>query len=47
VLELLVLDCSVAAKWFFSEPDQAPALLLLGQYETGEVSLIAPDLRAR
>ncbi len=40
----LVLDCSVAAKWVLPEPDRVPALRLLEQYESGEISLIAPDL---
>jgi hypothetical protein len=40
----LVLDCSVAAKWVLPEPGRAPALRVLEQYESGEISLIAPDL---
>ena len=39
-----VLDCSVAAKWVLPEPDRAPALQLFERYESGEISLIAPDL---
>src|SRR6266852_6093756 len=42
--EMFVLDCSVAAKWVLPEPDRAPALRLFERYESGEVSLIAPDL---
>jgi len=42
--DTVVLDCSVAAKWILPEPDRAPALRLLGEYEAGEVALIAPDL---
>jgi predicted nucleic acid-binding protein len=42
--EVYVLDCSVAAKWLLPEPDRAPALRLLEQYGTKEISLIAPDL---
>jgi len=38
------VDCSVAAKWVLSEPGRELALQLLEQHETGEVSLIAPDL---
>jgi predicted nucleic acid-binding protein len=41
---LVVVDCSVAAKWILPEPGRASALQLLTQYESGEVSLIAPDL---
>lgn len=44
VSSTLVLDCSVAAKWVLPEPDRAQALLLLDQYRSGEISLIAPDL---
>jgi predicted nucleic acid-binding protein len=42
--EMFVLDCSVAAKWVLPEPDSAPALRLFERYESGEISLIAPDL---
>ena len=41
---LVVLDCSVAAKWVLPEPDRGPALELLKQYESGQADLIAPDL---
>ena len=41
---LLVLDCSVAAKWILPEPGRSSALRVLQQYESGEISLIAPDL---
>src|ERR1035437_1469799 len=42
--ETFVVDCSVAAKWVLPEPDRAAALRLLERFESGEVSLIAPDL---
>ena len=42
--ETFVLDCSVAAKWVFPEPDRAPALGWFDRYVSGEVLLIAPDL---
>ena len=42
--EMFILDCSLAAKWVLPEPDCAPALRLLERYESGEISLIAPDL---
>jgi predicted nucleic acid-binding protein len=42
--DIFVLDCSVAAKWVLPEPDRAPALRLFARYESGEISLIAPDL---
>lgn len=42
--ETLVVDCSVAAKWVLPEPGRAAAMLLLEQHESGELSLIAPDL---
>jgi predicted nucleic acid-binding protein len=44
VPDVFVLDCSIAAKWVFPEPDRAPAVQLLDRYESGEISLIAPDL---
>jgi predicted nucleic acid-binding protein len=40
----LVLDCSVAAKWMLPEPDRAPAMRLFEEYQSGTISLIAPDL---
>jgi predicted nucleic acid-binding protein len=40
----LVVDCSVAAKWILPEPGRASALRLLEHYESGVISLIAPDL---
>ena len=42
--DILVVDCSVAAKWVLPEPDRAQAIGLLQQHELGEISLIAPDL---
>jgi predicted nucleic acid-binding protein len=42
--DVMVVDCSVAAKWVLPEPDRAPAMRLLERYEAGEISLIAPDL---
>jgi len=42
--ETYVLHCSVTAKWVLPEPDRAPALRWLDQFESGEISLIAPDL---
>src|SRR5437764_15253455 len=44
MLEALVLHCSVAAKWVLPEPDRAPAIRLFERYESGKISLIAPDL---
>lgn len=41
---LLVLDCSVAAKWILPEPGRVQALEILEQQESGKISLIAPDL---
>jgi predicted nucleic acid-binding protein len=42
--ETLVVDCSVAASWILPEPGRGQALRWLEQGESGEVSLIAPDL---
>jgi len=39
-----VVDCSVAAKWVLPEPGDVPALRLLREEQSGEVSLLAPDL---
>lgn len=42
--DILVVDCSVAAKWALPEPDRDPAMALLDRYGSGGISLIAPDL---
>jgi predicted nucleic acid-binding protein len=42
--ETLVVDCSVAAKWVLPEPGDVEALRLLEEEQSGEISLIAPDL---
>lgn len=42
--EVLVVDCSVAAKWVLPEPGHVEALRLLREEQSGQVSLIAPDL---
>ncbi len=39
-----MVDCSVAAKWVLPEPHRVHALRLLEQHESGEITLIAPDL---
>jgi predicted nucleic acid-binding protein len=41
---MLVVDCSVAAKWVLAEPGEIEAFRLLDQQALGELSLIAPDL---
>lgn len=41
---MLVVDCSVAAKWVLVEPGEMDAFRLLDQQALGELSLIAPDL---
>ena len=46
-MSLLVLDASVAAKWFLpraEEPLAEEALALLRQYAGGEIELTVPDL---
>lgn len=46
-MNLLVLDASVAAKWFLpraEEPLAEEALALLRQYAGGEIELTVPDL---
>ncbi|HUA61654.1 MAG TPA: type II toxin-antitoxin system VapC family toxin [Verrucomicrobiae bacterium] len=42
--ETFVLDCSVAAKWVFPEPDRAAAMDLFERWSSGEIFLIAPAL---
>jgi predicted nucleic acid-binding protein len=41
---MLVVDCSVAAKWVLAEPGEVEAFRLLNEQALGELSLIAPDL---
>ena len=43
----LVIDASVAAKWFLpaeAEPNAEQALALLGRYAAGELRFVVPDL---
>jgi predicted nucleic acid-binding protein len=40
----LVVDSSVAVKWFVVEPYSAEARKILDQYRTGSISFLAPDL---
>jgi predicted nucleic acid-binding protein len=40
----LVIDSSVAVKWFVAEPHSAKARLILDDYQDGSLSFIAPDL---
>jgi predicted nucleic acid-binding protein len=40
----LVVDASVAIKWFIPEPLSVEARRILDDYQTGTLSLIAPDL---
>ncbi len=42
--DILVLDASVAAKWFINEPDSEQAQPLLSEVAQGRWQLIAPDL---
>ncbi|MEM4374497.1 MAG: type II toxin-antitoxin system VapC family toxin [Nitrososphaerota archaeon] len=42
--KVLVLDASVAVKWFSAEQLREKALLILKKYIDGEVELIAPSL---
>ncbi|RIK45033.1 MAG: twitching motility protein PilT [Chloroflexi bacterium] len=43
-MEPIVVDSSVVIKWFVPEPLSDEALRLLTAYETGALSLLAPDL---
>jgi predicted nucleic acid-binding protein len=40
----LVIDASVATKWFVDEPDSDGANLLKTAHDTGRLQLMAPDL---
>ena len=40
----LVVDASVAIKWFVPEPHSTEARRILDGYQTGAISLLAPDL---
>ncbi|MEM1976941.1 MAG: type II toxin-antitoxin system VapC family toxin [Nitrososphaerota archaeon] len=42
--KILVLDASVAVKWFNVEPLREKALIIRNKYVNGEIELIAPDL---
>lgn len=39
-----VVDASVVIKWFVEEPDSPAAHRLLDAHESGEATLVAPDL---
>lgn len=39
-----VLDCSVALKWFVPEPLSEQAVDVLGQYQSGALDLVAPEI---
>ncbi|HEV7797248.1 MAG TPA: type II toxin-antitoxin system VapC family toxin [Pyrinomonadaceae bacterium] len=40
----LVVDSSVAVKWFIVEPYSTEARTILDQYQNGSISFLAPDL---
>jgi len=40
----LVVDTSVAVKWFFDEPGTPQALQLLQEFQSGQRAVLAPDL---
>lgn len=40
----VVLDASVAVKWFRSEPGTDEARRLLGQHGSGEIAIVVPSL---
>ena len=43
-MDSLVIDSSVAVKWFIAEPYSAEARRILDAYENGLLSFLAPDL---
>ena len=40
----VVVDSSVAIKWFVVEPHSDEARTILNGYKSGEINLLAPDL---
>lgn len=40
----VVVDSSVAIKWFVPQPSSIKALEILNEYRDGSLSLLAPDL---
>ncbi|MBX3063093.1 MAG: type II toxin-antitoxin system VapC family toxin [Anaerolineae bacterium] len=40
----IVIDTSVVIKWFVTEPQSVFARIILSQYQTGHIALIAPDV---
>ena len=40
----LVVDSSVAIKWFVVEPYSVEAHAILEEYQAGTITLLAPDL---
>lgn len=43
-MDRIVVDSSVAIKWFVPEPYSTEARRILNDYQTGGLSLLAPDL---
>lgn len=44
MVKKVVVDSSVAIKWFVPQPHSIKALEILNQYRDGSLSLLAPDL---
>lgn len=43
-MDKLVIDSSVAVKWFVPEPYSGEAQLILNRFQRGTLDLLAPDL---
>lgn len=43
-MDKVVVDSSVAIKWFVVEPHSAEAIPILDRYQAGTLALLAPDL---
>jgi predicted nucleic acid-binding protein len=43
-MDKIVVDSSVAIKWFVVEPFSTEAHRILDEYQTGTLTLLAPDL---
>jgi predicted nucleic acid-binding protein len=44
MLDTVVVDSSVAIKWFVVEPYSVEAHAILEEYQAGTITLLAPDL---
>src|SRR3989338_7158913 len=43
-MEKVVIDTSVAVKWFIKEPKYREAIEILDEFEANKIAIIAPDI---